>query len=156
MIKMNPTDINIQREQVSVSTILSEIMGDVRSHWAYVTVLARHGTLKKDNVAWTDAKKSRFIESALCHIPVAPLYFVASEDKRLVMDGMQRLTALHDFREGRLHLSGMAYLPELNGFDFKSLAYSQQLTVRRYQMITYTIKNFTPEEVIADIFNRLQ
>lgn len=149
MIKMNPTDINIQWEQVCASSLCAEMTDGV-------TVLARHGTLKKDNVAWTDAKKSSFIESALCHIPVAPLYFVASDGKRLVIDGMQRLTALHEFMGGRLHLSGMAYLPELNGFDFKSLAHSQQLTVRRCQMIAYTMRSFTPEEVIADIFNRLQ
>ena len=45
---------------------------------------------------WDDTIKSRFVESILLNIPIPTLFFADDEDKKVVVDGQQRLLALKD------------------------------------------------------------
>ena len=64
---------------------------------------------------WTNVQKSRLIESLLLNIPVPPVFFYESDAARYeVMDGQQRLNAIHGFFSGDFSLTGLRVLTPLN------------------------------------------
>ena len=64
---------------------------------------------------WDETMQSRLIESFLINIPVPPIVLYEKEFNCYeVMDGQQRITALHDFYDNRLELTGLELWPELN------------------------------------------
>lgn len=71
---------------------------------------------------WDATKKSRLIESFLANIPVPPvILYEVDYDKYEVMDGQQRITAIHEFYTNQLRLKGLELWPELNGRYYKDL-----------------------------------
>lgn len=81
---------------------------------------------------WDQKKKSRLIESLLLNIPIPPLFLYESEyGSYEVMDGRQRLEALHDFLAGKFALKGLEYWTEIEGFRYSELPRLLQLGLRR-------------------------
>lgn len=80
---------------------------------------------------WGPEKQSLLIESFLLNVPVPPLY-LAEEDygHYSVIDGKQRITAVHDFVSGHLRLKGLDRFPEINGASFADLPSELQNTLR--------------------------
>lgn len=80
---------------------------------------------------WGAEKQSLLIESFLLNVPVPPLY-LAEEDygHYSVIDGKQRITAVHDFVIGRLKLRGLERFPEINGASFADLPSELQATLK--------------------------
>ncbi len=71
---------------------------------------------------WSVKKKSLLIESLLLNVPVPPIFLFESDLARYeVMDGQQRLNAIHDYMENNFDLTGLERLDFLNGRDYKSL-----------------------------------
>lgn len=68
---------------------------------------------------WTNAQKSKLIESLLLNIPVPPVFFYEADAARYeVMDGQQRLNAIRDFFAGDFSLSSLKVLAPLNGLRY--------------------------------------
>lgn len=65
---------------------------------------------------WDARRQSALVESFLMNVPV-PSVFLNEDDygKYSVIDGKQRLTAIHNFLRGRLTLDGLKVFAELNG-----------------------------------------
>jgi hypothetical protein len=71
---------------------------------------------------WSPKKKSLLIESLLLNIPIPPIFLFESDLARYeVMDGQQRLNAIHDYLENGFSLVGLERLDFLNGRRYKSL-----------------------------------
>lgn len=71
---------------------------------------------------WSQKKKSQLIESLLLNIPVPPIFLFESDLARYeVMDGQQRLNAIHEYLENDFALTGLEKLDFLNGRRFKAL-----------------------------------
>jgi len=71
---------------------------------------------------WDAKMQSRLIESFLINIPVPPvLLFEREYNDYEVMDGQQRITAIQDFYENKLELTGLKIWPELNGYTYSKL-----------------------------------
>ena len=71
---------------------------------------------------WTNTQKSLLIESLLLNIPVPPVFFYESDLARYeVMDGQQRLNAIHEFMENSFKLSGLEKLDFLNKRQYNEL-----------------------------------
>jgi hypothetical protein len=71
---------------------------------------------------WDTDKKSRLIESFIMNVPVPPIFLYEDEFSHYeVMDGLQRLTAIHDFYRDRFALSGLLEWRELNGRTYTTL-----------------------------------
>lgn len=83
---------------------------------------------------WSPEKKSRLIESLVMNVPVPPIFLYEYEfSKYEVMDGLQRLSTIHEFYEDRFELQGLAEWPELNGKKYSTLPSSIKAGVdRRY------------------------
>ena len=68
---------------------------------------------------WTNAQKSKLIESLLLNIPVPPVFFYEANAARYeVMDGQQRLNSIRDFFSGDFALSSLKVLAPLNGLRY--------------------------------------
>jgi len=71
---------------------------------------------------WDQKKRSKLIESFIMNIPVPPLFLYERDfNKYEVMDGQQRISALHSFYNGEFNLSGLEIWPELNGRTYSTL-----------------------------------
>jgi hypothetical protein len=114
--------------------------------------------------AWTDTKKSRFIESLIFGLPVPQIVLAEDKNQRgkyLVVDGKQRLITLFTFfsedTNDRFKLTGLKS-SKINGLDFVQLEqqhpdlYNNLLNQSIRSII---IKNWTTENLLYTIFFRL-
>lgn len=106
---------------------------------------------------WDDDKQSKLIESFILNVPVPPIYF--SEDEYgvySVIDGKQRLTAIHEFLIGNLKLTGLNTIKDLNGLTFEKLPLPirNALGIRPYIRIVTLLKQSEPS-LKYEVFLRL-
>lgn len=79
---------------------------------------------------WDNSKKSALIESFLLNVPVPPVYLAEDEfGKYSVVDGKQRMTAIHAFLTNKLSLTKLDSFNEVDGFFFKDLPIQIQNTL---------------------------
>lgn len=105
---------------------------------------------------WNIQRKSRLIESLLLRIPI-PVFYVAADENEIwsVVDGVQRTSTIYDFVKGRFNLSQLEYLDKLNGRFFEELPRPMQRRIRETQLVINVIEPGTPEEVMFNIFHRI-
>lgn len=107
-------------------------------------------------LAWSDVKKSRFIESILLNYPIPSFYLNETIDVRyIVIDGIQRTTALLQYYKGAFALTGLKALRGLEGRTFQDLPEYLRSRFEDKKMIIYVLKPSTPITVIQDLFNRI-
>lgn len=109
---------------------------------------------------WSPGQKSRLIESVLLRIPLPAFYFAADHEGRLqVVDGVQRLSTIHDFvrSSNSFSLVDLEYLSdEVSGRKFDAL--KNTLWAKRIhgtQIVVNVIDPQTPTAVKFDIFKRI-
>lgn len=111
------------------------------------------------NVVWQIKQKSRFIESVILNFPLPPWYLNQTIDgKYIIIDGLQRTSALHEFVNDKFRLKGLEALTKLNGYNFselKRLPGDYQTKIEDKKLNIYIIKPSVPIRVIYDFFNRI-
>lgn len=114
---------------------------------------------------WTDEYSSKLIESLILNIPV-PLIYISQDidvdeevDEEIarysVIDGQQRLTAIHNFLTNKTALVGLEVLDDLNGLKYNQLP---PFLIRRLEERTIRclrIDSTIDSQVKYDIFERL-
>lgn len=110
---------------------------------------------------WKPRQKSRLIESVLLQIPLPAFYFAEDTDGLMrVVDGLQRLSTIHDFVRGGeergFALKGLEYLQSaVEGKRFEDLPAPWKRRIYNTQIVTNVIDPTTPPDVMYDIFKRI-
>lgn len=110
---------------------------------------------------WKLVQKSRLIESVLLQIPLPAFYFAEDVDGYMrVVDGLQRLSTIHDFVRGGAEsgfaLKGVEYLQTaVEGKRFEDLPAPWKRRINNAQIVAHVIDPTTPTDVMYDIFKRI-
>lgn len=105
---------------------------------------------------WKKNKKSELIESILMKIPIPVFYFYRTNEGTVqVVDGRQRIETIISFMNNKFSLAPVSIIKDIEGKKFKDLQPSQQRTIEDYSVDVYLIQPPTPEEVMLDIFDRV-
>jgi len=110
---------------------------------------------------WKLGQKSRLIESVLLQIPLPAFYFAEDTDGFMrVVDGLQRLSTIHDFVRGGpgagFALKGLEYLDTtVEGKQFADLPAPWKRRINNAQIVAHVIDPTTPTDVMYDIFKRI-
>lgn len=111
------------------------------------------------NLVWSQKQKSQFIESVILNFPLPPFYVNENrEGKYIIVDGLQRTTALHQFLNNEFSLEGLEALEHLNGKEFddlKKISGAYQTKIEDKKLILYVLRPSVPTEVIYDLFKRI-
>lgn len=74
------------------------------------------------NYVWDGSRASKLIESFLLDIPVPVVYLAKNDDSKYeVIDGLQRLTSVFNFFDGKFRLTRLDILADLGGKKFSEL-----------------------------------
>ncbi len=108
------------------------------------------------NQIWNIVQKSKFIESIILNFPLPPIYLnETKESQYIVIDGLQRTTALKEFYDNQYPLQGIEALPKYNKYRFRDLPQSLQSKFEDKKLTIFILKPSTPMVVIYDLFNRI-
>lgn len=151
-----PSDVNITQVPTNISNIMDRLEN---GEFDLAPAFQRHGGL------WDGVKQSRLIESLMLKIPLPAFYFDASkEDEWIVIDGLQRLVAFQNYLVGGLQedgsrkknrFEGMQYLKDFNGKTFDELPRQYIRRIKESSIVAYTVLQGTPDEVVFNIFQRI-
>lgn len=106
---------------------------------------------------WSARKQSALIESFLLNVPVPPIYLAEDEfGQYSVVDGKQRITAIHRFMTDKLELTDLEQFVEVEGCRFSNLPRELQnaLEVRPYLRVITLLKQSDPL-LKFEVFTRL-
>lgn len=105
---------------------------------------------------WNHRRQSRLIESLLLRIPI-PVFYVAADENETwsVVDGLQRTTTINSYVTGQFSLGQLEYLTKLDKYYYDDLPRPMQRRIRETQLIVNVIEPGTPEEVMFNIFRRI-
>lgn len=143
-----PADVNIIPRSLTIESIIGRLEHDEID---LTPDFQRKGDL------WTKVQQSRLIESMMLKIPLPTFYFNATDDNKwVVIDGLQRLTALKNFFVKKsLTLEGLEFLVDFNNHKVDDLPRHYYRRIRETQIHSYTIEKGTPEEITYNIFKRI-
>ncbi|MCI9137664.1 MAG: DUF262 domain-containing protein, partial [Lachnospiraceae bacterium] len=144
----NPSTIDIIMKPITLDSIVKRIENEE---------INMETEFQRKSGLWSEMKKSQLIESLLLKIPLPAFYFDESrEDSWLIIDGLQRLTALKEFMVDKsLKLEGLEFFLDLNGCGFDDLPRVFTRRLEETSLVSFNIRAGTPENVKFNIFKRI-
>ncbi|MDE6875461.1 MAG: DUF262 domain-containing protein [Lachnospiraceae bacterium] len=108
------------------------------------------------NIVWDDERKSSLIESLLLRIPIPAFYLDENKQGiKSVIDGMQRLSAIHSFLNNEFCLKKMQYLSHLEKKRFRDLETKFRGRIEDTELAVNILDEKCPQMVKFDVFRRV-
>ena len=153
-----PNDIEIKRpfnpEKIKVRTV-NIVVDQIVTRIQYEEIDLSPDFQRLRGI-WSDARKSRLIESLLLRIPIPVFYVSADEfENWAVVDGVQRMSAIYEFIKGKYALIGLEYFSELIGKKSEDIPRNMFRRISETQLVVNVIDPGTPVEVMFNIFHRI-
>lgn len=156
----------------SLDDIIDEKIGEVRTDsldFSYGELVNLHSNKEiiiqpeyQRLFRWSDAQKSRLIESILLELPIPPIFVIERENGVLeLIDGLQRVSSVIQFINPSalnlepLILQGCDLVKELDGNKFDDLSIRRRLTMKRSSVRTVVIKRQSKSMLRYAMFKRL-
>ena len=108
------------------------------------------------NLVWDQKRKSALIESLLLRIPIPAFYLDEdSEGNKSVIDGMQRLSAIHSYLNNEFSLTKMQYLSHCENKFFQDLEPKFRARIEDTELAVNILDEKCPQMVKFDVFRRV-
>lgn len=105
---------------------------------------------------WKPDRSSKLIESIIMNVPIPPIYLAEEKDgKWLVIDGLQRLSAVKAFYENEFNLESLEIVKELITNKYKDLPPKAKSLLDDGMLRIIVIKKDSHPDIKFDIFMRL-
>lgn len=143
---LDPAEVRFGTTYVSVEQLVSQIRnGEI--YWSSDVQRAS---------AWSLVRQSRLIESLLLRIPIPVFYAAADENYNwLVVDGVQRLSAIYNYVTGEFPLDRLEYFVRFGERRYCDLPRSLQRRINETQLVLHIVEAGTPEHIKSNIFRRI-
>ncbi|MCI8741140.1 MAG: DUF262 domain-containing protein [Lachnospiraceae bacterium] len=144
----DPSKIDIDMKTMELSSIIERLK---------YNEINMNTNFQRKSGLWTNVQKSQLIESLFLRIPIPAFYFDGGiKDNWLIIDGLQRITALKEFViDGSLRLSGMEFFRDLEGMTYSELPRTFIRRIKETNIVAYIVKGGTPANVKYNIFKRI-
>lgn len=145
---LDPSSIRVDPKCYAIGAIMD---------MCFISTLILPSVLQERST-WNLLLRSRLIESILLRIPLSTFYFDEDTSGTLrVVDGVQRLLAIHDYIDGVYPLECLEYFQEeSNGRLFSDLTPYQQRRIIETNVNVQVIDCTCPREVKLNIFRRVR
>ena len=145
-VPYNVQDIRVDQKMITVYQV---------EHWIELGMLNLSPEYQR-NLVWDNKRKSALIESLLLRIPIPAFYLDEGEDGiKNVIDGMQRLSTIHDFLNDKFSLSRMQYLSGCEKKKFSQLDIKFRSRIEETALAVNILDERCPQMVKFDVFRRV-
>ncbi len=145
----DPDLINIETKTPSLSILINRI--ERRTIEMDTTTY-----FQRQDDLWNKTKQSRLIESIFIQFPLPAFFFDSSDNNSwLIVDGLQRLSSIRNFRFRNQPLSNLEFLTDMNGKCWEDLPAYLQTIMEECQIVIHKIMPGTPGNVKFNIFKRI-